>query len=121
MFQVIRESAHLFENPTNQMGYGIPNFEDAYNALLILGAEDQFLEQNFAIYPNPVTDYVTVSFPVASEVALLKIYNVLGNLVLERSIAASENRIDLSAFTSGMYIATLEADGISNAFKIVKR
>ncbi len=121
MFQVIRESAHLFENPTNQMGYGIPNFEDAYNALLILGAEEQFLEQNFAIYPNPVTEFVTISFPDAAEVALLKIYTVLGNLVLERTISSSEYRLDLSVLTSGMYITTLEANGVSNSFKIVKR
>ena len=48
IMQIIRESAHLFNNPTDQMGYGIPNFEDAYNALEILGNENNFLLSNFA-------------------------------------------------------------------------
>ena len=43
LMQVIRESASLYDSPTNEMGYGIPNFEDAYNALQILGIEDQLL------------------------------------------------------------------------------
>ena len=42
IMQIVRASAHLFENPTDLMGYGIPNFETAYNALQILGAQADF-------------------------------------------------------------------------------
>lgn len=35
--QLIKESAHLFNNPTSQEGYGIPNFETIYNSLLSNG------------------------------------------------------------------------------------
>lgn len=121
IMQVVRESAHLFDNPTNEMGYGIPNFEDAYNALQILGAEDRMLEENFALYPNPVTEILMVSFPVSSEVAELKVYNLLGDLMFDRSISANENSIDLSSISSGMYLVTITSSEKVNSFKIIKQ
>jgi len=121
IMQVVRASAHLFDNPTDQMGYGIPNFEDAYNALQVLGVEDQMLEQNFALYPNPVSDILTISFPISSEVADLKIYNVLGVLVYDSSISVNENSVDLSAIRSGMYIVAIASSEKINSFKIVKQ
>lgn len=121
IMQVVRESAHLYDNPTNQMGYGIPNFEDAYNALQLLGVEDQFLEENFAVYPNPVTNLLTVSFPVTSEVAKLRLYNVLGNLVKEFTLSSTENTMDMSTLTAGMYILTVTSSEKINSFKIIKQ
>ncbi len=121
IIQVVRESSHLYENPTDEMGYGIPNFQEAYNVLQDLGFEDELLQSNFAIYPNPVTDIVNVSFPANLDNASLTIYNVLGKQVLERSISSSENQVNIAALVSGMYIATLEADGITNSFKIIKQ
>ena len=56
IMQIVRASAHLFDNPTDLMGYGIPNFEIVYNALQILGAQAQFLDIQFAMYPNPARD-----------------------------------------------------------------
>jgi len=119
IMQIVRGSAHLYENPTNQMGYGIPNFEDAYNALQILSVEDQFLERNFVIYPNPVKDVFTISFPVSSETAHLKIFSVQGNVVMEQTVSSSDNQVDITSLTTGMYIAILEAKEASNSFKII--
>jgi subtilisin family serine protease len=121
MMQVIRQSGHLFDNPTNQMGYGIPNFEDAYNALQILGVEDEMLEQNFAVYPNPVSDILMISFPFSSEVADLQVYSVLGNLVYATSISANENSLDLASLSAGMYIVTIASSEKVNSFKIAKQ
>jgi hypothetical protein len=121
IMQIIRESAHLFNNPTNQMGYGIPNFEDAYNAVITLGMADAMLEVQFAIYPNPVTDRLNVSFPKAVDTAQIAIYNVLGEKVVEQTISPSGNWINVSELTSGMYIATISSDNKTNSFKIVKK
>jgi len=120
IMKIVRESAHLYDNPTDEMGYGIPNFEDAYNALQILGVEDQFFEQNFAIYPNPVADAFTISFPVSLEIAYLKIFNVQGNLLMEQTVSSSDNQVNITSLTSGMYIAILEAKEAYNSFKIIK-
>ena len=120
IMQIIRESAHLYNNPTNQMGYGIPNFEDALNAILQLGYEDQFQKEQFALYPNPVTTQINISFPKSIENAELSLYNILGERVLQTQISAVKNTIDVSGLTSGMYIAAIESNNKKTSFKIIK-
>ncbi len=121
IMELIRESSDLFNNPSNEMGYGIPNFEEAYNALQVLGIEDQLLKETFAIYPNPVTDIFNVSFPQETERAVVTIFDVLGKEVLAREISAVENRVNISELSGGIYIASITAGGIANNFKIVKK
>src|SRR5690606_36895747 len=41
IMQAIRESASLYSNPTDKMGYGIPNFGDALNNIIQMGVEEQ--------------------------------------------------------------------------------
>lgn len=121
IMQIIRESAHLFNNPTDEMGYGIPNFEDAYNALQLLAIEEQVLKENFAVYPNPVRDVMNVSFPKTIEEATVSIYDVLGKRVLQQKITSTGNRVNVSQLSEGMYIAKVTGEGTSNNFKILKQ
>ena len=120
IMQVIRESAHLFNNPTDQMGYGIPNFEDALNGLLTLGVEDQLLKEQFAIYPNPVKTNINVSFPEGVIEADFIIYNIIGEQVLNTKISNVNNWVDLSELVSGMYFATVKSNSRTNSFKLIK-
>ncbi|WP_432411232.1 S8 family serine peptidase [Rasiella sp. SM2506] len=121
VMDVIRQSAHLFNNPTDEMGYGIPNFEDAYNALQVLGIEDQLLKETFAIYPNPVVDIFNVSFPQQTERAMVTIFDVLGKKVMTKEISAVENKVNISELSGGIYIASITAEGVVNNFKILKK
>ncbi|MAZ72903.1 MAG: serine protease [Flavobacteriaceae bacterium] len=121
IMQLVRESAHLFNNPTDEMGYGIPNFQEAYNALQVLGVEDQLLKETFAIYPNPVTDVFNVSFPQQTERATVTIFDVLGKQVFVKEISVLENKVSISELSGGVYIASISAEGIVNNFKILKK
>jgi serine protease AprX len=120
IMQVIRESAHLFNFPTDQMGYGIPNFEDALNDLIVLGVEDQLLKEQFALYPNPVKTNINVSFPEGVEEADFIIYNVIGEQVLNTKISNVNNWVNLSELVSGMYFATIKSNSRTNSFKLIK-
>jgi|TARA_R110000787_G_scaffold41071_19_gene101707 serine protease AprX len=120
IMQVIRESAHLYNNPTDQMGYGIPNFEDAYNALEILGNENDFLLSNFALYPNPVSSRINISFPEGVSNATFTIYSILGNKVLSTEISRNLNSVNMEALNSGMYIASISSNNKQISFKIIK-
>ena len=120
LMQLIRESSSLYNNPTDQMGYGIPNFEDAYNALLVLGAEDQLRAEQFAIYPNPVKTTVNISFPESITNANFTLYNVIGSEVLRATVSTGDNSVDVSQLTSGIYIANIKSDNKSNSFKLIK-
>lgn len=121
IIDVVRRAGSLFDNPTNEMGYGIPNFEEAYNELQVLGIEDQLLKETFAIYPNPVTDVFNVSFPQQTERAVVTIFDVLGKQVMLKNISAVENKVNISELASGVYIASIAAEGAVNNFKILKK
>ena len=120
IMQVVRESAHLFNNPTNQMGYGIPNFEDAYIALQELGIEEEFLLSNFALYPNPVSSRINISFPQQIQNAQFTVHSILGKEVLTTEISATSNIVDIETLSAGMYIATISANNNRISFKIIK-
>ena len=120
IMQIIRESANLYNNPTDEMGYGIPNFEDAYAALQQLGLEDEFLMSNFALYPNPVTSKINISFPEGISNATFTIYSILGNKVLSTEISRSFNSVNMEALNSGMYIASINSNNKQISFKIIK-
>jgi hypothetical protein len=121
IMQIVRESAHLFNNPTDEMGYGIPNFEDAYNELLILGVEDDFLKSNFALYPNPTSDVINISFPQELNKAQFDLYSVLGNKVLSTEISNDINSVSIETLAAGLYIATISEGNNRVSFKIVKQ
>lgn len=120
LMQIVRESAHLYNNPTNQMGYGIPNFEDAYLALQQLGVENEFLMSNFALYPNPVSSIVNISFPEGISNATFTVYSVLGNEVLNTSISRNSNSVNIETLKSGMYIASIKSNNKQISFKLIK-
>ncbi len=120
LMQIIRESSSLYNSPTNQMGYGIPNFEDAYNTLITLGIEDEFLLSNFALYPNPVSSKVNVSFPEEIHTAEFSVFSIIGNEVLTTKIDSIRNTVDISSLNTGIYIATISSHGKRISFKLIK-
>lgn len=121
IMQLIRESASMYNNPSDEMGYGIPNFEDAYNALIQLSVEDEMLENNFALYPNPVTTEVNISFPKGYTEATFAMYNVLGEQVNKTRISSQNNQVDVSYLSAGVYIATIQTGKEKTSFKLIKK
>ena len=120
IMQIVRASAHLFENPTDLMGYGIPNFETAYNALQILGAQTDFLEIQFAMYPNPAQDIISFNIPSAIEKAQVCVFTISGQQVISSEITPNQNTVDISGVTSGVYIAKVVSGTIKNSFTLIK-
>tara|TARA_B100000795_G_scaffold138072_1_gene103149 strand:+ start:19715 stop:21340 length:1626 start_codon:yes stop_codon:yes gene_type:complete len=121
LMQIVRESAHLFENPTDLMGYGIPNFETAYTALQMLAIEDQFLETQFALYPNPSQDVVSFKMPSFIDKAEVNVFTINGLLVFSSEITQQQNTLNISEVASGLYIATIASGATKNSFKLIKK
>ncbi len=121
IMQIVREASHLFNSPTDQMGYGIPNFEDAYNALQVLGVEDQMLASQFAMYPNPAINSISFSIPSFVIKANVEIFTITGQQVMTSEISATNNTINIDNLASGMYVARVISKDISNTFKLIKK
>ena len=83
-----------------------------------LGVDD-FTIEALSVSPNPVKDVITINSPVGFD--SVEVYNQLGQLVLEsNSSLMNNNRLDLSALNSGMYLVKINADNKSKTVKIIK-
>lgn len=77
--------------------------------------EKQYLEKNIKVYPNPSTDKIFISFPESVDVKPIKIFT----LDMKEIGIYKDKTIDVSAFSTGMYIISIEANGYKMFRKII--
>jgi len=70
-----------------------------------------------SIAPNPASDYIQVSMN-GVQGAQMKMVDVLGNLVVQKSISSSE-KVDISSFKSGIYIISFDIPGMKSIMRKV--
>ncbi len=119
IMQFIRESAHLYNDPNPEYGYGIPDFYKAYASHVGL---NDYKKQQVSIYPNPVTDRLNLLNPEGN-IQTVSIYNASGQLVLQTAVPSSPIlEINVTNLPNGFYIgtATLNNNQIAT-FKFMKR
>lgn len=56
-----------------------------------------------------------------SNMEKIELYNVLGQQIHAQNLNSTTETINLSGFTSGVYIATVTIEGQTRSFEIVKR
>jgi len=99
----VKQSSDLFSNPTPLKGYGVPDFNLALqNALAV----DQYAEDIFTLWPNPVRDAIHLEASV-SEPVQLYVYDQLGQVVLQGHLNAQTKTLDCSSLASGIYLYKL--------------
>ena len=78
-----------------------------------LGIEDNNLI-NFTIYPNPALDILNIESQ--QQIETIKIYNLQGQLIKE----VSNNNVDVSQLTIGLYFIQLSVEGKTVTKKFIK-
>ena len=73
---------------------------------------------SFTIYPNPVQDLLTIDNTINIEITSIKMYDLLGRLVLEEN--HSFNQLDVSALNSGLFLIKIETEQGVLTKKIIK-
>ena len=61
---------------------------------------------SFKVYPNPTTDYISVSTDQKFD-GSFKLNNIFGKILLEGEISKEGKKIDLLKFRSGIYIISV--------------
>lgn len=113
--QLVRESASHFSNPTDQLGYGIPDFETAYHRLLSVG--DVNAETAISIYPNPTKGFVNVQSD--KEIKSLQLISIEGKVIRKN---LNTSKIDLNGLSAGVYFLKVElSNGRIQFEKVVKK
>ncbi len=89
---------------------------------VVLGNNDNQLTKNITIYPNPTSNFITISTK-ENTISAIEIYNILGKEILKANTTNSNQlKIDLSDLSSGIYlIKIIDSSGKSTLKKVVKR
>ncbi len=115
IFHAIEKSAHLYENPNNYLGYGIPNFGLADKILNNVNLDNYYKKQQVLIYPNPVKDsfFYVEFFSDTNETIRLQISDSRGRvlhneeiLVLAKTIVTIPIQLN-AQYAAGMYILNI--------------
>ncbi len=114
---LIKQSAHLHQNPNNYLGYGIPDFYQAYQTgpLEIKNPD----KQQFVLYPNPALDFISFNGDF-SENLNLKIFDVSGKMIINLTITSDE-KINIQSLASGIYLYQITTQNSTQTGKVIKK
>ncbi|WP_343330068.1 S8 family serine peptidase [Polaribacter staleyi] len=117
--QAVYKSADKFNNPTDQYGYGIPNFEVALNSYMASLSVLENTVINLNVYPNPVKDQFLITTDITSNFTI-EIYSILGKKVFEK-VGLNSKIIDISFLESGIYFLKITKGNQHKKIKLIKK
>jgi serine protease AprX len=104
IIQAIRQSSNNYSTPTNDYGYGIPDFFMAYQNLLT----DGLIDKRISLSPNPVSQTeknITVSFDIP--ISRIEIISITGQKIASISVklnARQPKDINIQGIAAGIYL-----------------
>lgn len=113
-------NARIMVKALNNIYFAVNSTNFPVNQVVLSTSETAV--KNYTIYPNPASDFITVSLKRLSQKADYEMYDASGRLILKGNFAG-ETKIDVRTLTSGNYLLTLVLDGgekISEKFIIKK-
>lgn len=102
---------------SDRFGFAVDDFSVTGTVL----ATDNFITNNFKIYPNPATNVINVAAKNATAINSVQVTDVNGRVVMSKDVNASAYAIDSSGLTSGVYFVKVSSDLGSGITKIVKQ
>jgi len=120
IMQAIRSSASQFPNPDSLLSYGIPNFNQAFNALGIPDVSGS--GNDWLIYPIPFQESINVHSLSNDLSAEITMFDMTGRLIFQSQFAFHQSvlQIPTSPFSKGTYIIQYRSDSVLLRKKIIK-
>lgn len=125
--EVITDQPFAFGNQVFSTLAGIDFYSASANnemyiddVLLYIGelSTDDFAANKFSVFPNPVTDILNIKSD--SPVDTIKVYNLLGKLVLQSNPGTISPSMDMSGLSSGAYLVEVTIGKSSKTVKVLK-
>jgi len=88
----------------------------------VLGAclgMDEFVFKQIKVYPNPVTDLLTISN--TEMMSGITLADMLGRVLFTKNINDTETRIDMSNYPTGTYLVQVSINSATKTFKVIKK
>lgn len=115
LLNMIEISSHLFNNPNDSMGYGIPNFYNAYINSLNLSSH----KEDIIIYPSPFNVDFSIIYKFQKD-SRIDIFNATGVLIYSEIFSQACSSVIITALSNmetGVYFLRLND---ANFYPIVK-
>lgn len=116
IIQYVKESSSIYSTPNYQLGYGIPDLDQAR----LLSVPDIDQHGSLTIYPNPSSNVVFVRFPQDLDWVNVEVYDILGKKMMKNVVSSDNNMLDTSSLSSGVYLVRLSVNEITQTFKLIK-
>lgn len=119
IMEVIRQHGHIYNNPDNDFGYGIPDYFQAF--LDNISSVSEFsTPMDVLVFPNPTEDQITFQ-SMNEEILSIQIVDLSGKILYHNSDKQFKNTISVSFLSSGIYFAHLTTATSKGTIKFVKR
>ena len=108
----LRQTASLYPNYTDQLGYGILNFGQVLSSFL---KTNEFYSQNKAIvYPNPAKQEINISS--TQKIEKISVYNSLGQFLFD----SKTTKINIDKLEKGLYFLKIKTPSSETVEKFIK-
>ena len=132
VIEALRRTASQATSPDNSLGYGIPNFVAAYNALhpstpLATAAATRAPAEALGLYPNPSgAGPLTLVLPAAlrGQALRVRVLDARGALVVQQQLPAAgsgEATLQLAPLPRGVYTCEVSAGTTRRTVKFVQQ
>jgi serine protease AprX len=120
----IEMSGHLYENPNDKMGFGIPDMYRAWLLLVNLSTSAPGISKQWTAFPNPVGDVLILQKNSSQfqDTVRIEIFTMDGKLV-QQWIKPNANRIelrDLNSLPKGILLLKISSSKYSETIKLSK-
>ncbi|WP_407405246.1 S8 family peptidase [Chryseobacterium sp.] len=95
------QTASLYPNTNNQIGYGILNFGNFYNT--VLSSSELVKKETIALFPNPTSSILNIA--TEKEVVTVEVYDNLGKLLFTEK---KQKSIKVEDFPIGTYYLKIQ-------------
>ncbi len=86
----------------------------------LTGTAPGFLPVPFSVYPNPVTDRLTIAFDASAAGATVTAHDIAGRQLVARRVQGTTIDIDTRDWKPGMYFLAIEQPGSMHCFRVVR-
>ena len=122
VYEAMQRSASQYANPDSLLGYGIPDFSNAFIVLKV----DKTMLPATSIFPNPFTDHLTLQFTCSRDEQInLLLFDETGRPLIKRVTQGvqGQNTVsleNLSGLSRGIYFIQISCDTFTGTKKMVK-
>lgn len=113
---------YTYDNAGNRIERVIPLSVKAISEVQPVVFEEEIAQRIVKIYPNPTKGQLAVEISDTEKLksGKLFIYNMKGQLILNKKIVSTRSDLDISSKSNGVYILYIDLDGERSSWKIIK-